>query len=97
VHAGDVLKGVLEAERVPRLWTLCTPRKPLGAPMVSSEGACAATTISGGSRVAAAVALTAARLAAARNGVVLGKWAAFREEGPMTQFVLRLVVTPSRW
>lgn len=41
-HAGDVLKGVLKPNECPAFGTLCTPRKPLGAPMVSSEGACAA-------------------------------------------------------
>lgn len=41
-HAGEVLKGVLKPNECPAFGTLCTPRKPLGAPMVSSEGACAA-------------------------------------------------------
>lgn len=41
-RAGDVLKGVLKPNECPAFGTLCTPRKPLGAPMVSSEGACAA-------------------------------------------------------
>lgn len=41
-RAGDVLKGVLRPNECPAFGTLCTPRKPLGAPMVSSEGACAA-------------------------------------------------------
>lgn len=41
-RAGEVLKGVLKPNECPAFGTLCTPRKPLGAPMVSSEGACAA-------------------------------------------------------
>ena len=41
-HAGDVLKGVLKPNECPAFGKECTPRKPLGAPMVSSEGACAA-------------------------------------------------------
>jgi len=41
-HAGDVLKGILKPNQCPAFGQECTPRKPLGAPMVSSEGACAA-------------------------------------------------------
>ncbi len=41
-HAGEVLKGVLKPNQCPAFGKECTPRKPLGAPMVSSEGACAA-------------------------------------------------------
>lgn len=41
-HAGEVLKGVLKPNECPAFGKECTPRKPLGAPMVSSEGACAA-------------------------------------------------------
>jgi len=41
-HAGDVLRGVLKPNGCPAFGKECTPRKPLGAPMVSSEGACAA-------------------------------------------------------
>jgi hydrogenase expression/formation protein HypD len=41
-HAGEVLKGVLEPTQCPAFGKECTPRRPLGAPMVSSEGACAA-------------------------------------------------------
>jgi hydrogenase expression/formation protein HypD len=41
-HAGEVLKGVLKPTQCPAFGKECTPRKPLGAPMVSSEGACAA-------------------------------------------------------
>ncbi|MBN2305336.1 MAG: hydrogenase formation protein HypD [Anaerolineae bacterium] len=41
-HAGEVLKGVLKPNQCPAFGKECTPRMPLGAPMVSSEGACAA-------------------------------------------------------
>ena len=41
-HAGEVLQGRLKPHQCPAFGTLCTPERPLGAPMVSSEGACAA-------------------------------------------------------
>jgi len=41
-HAGDVLRGRIKPRACPAFGTLCTPEHPLGAPMVSSEGACAA-------------------------------------------------------
>lgn len=41
-RAGDVLRGKLRPFECPAFGTLCTPERPLGAPMVSSEGACAA-------------------------------------------------------
>jgi hydrogenase expression/formation protein HypD len=41
-HAGDVLRGKMKPFECPAFGTLCTPEHPLGAPMVSSEGACAA-------------------------------------------------------
>ena len=41
-HAGEVLRGLLKPPLCPAFGTLCTPERPLGAPMVSSEGACAA-------------------------------------------------------
>ena len=41
-RAGDVLRGRLKPAQCPAFGTRCTPEKPLGAPMVSSEGACAA-------------------------------------------------------
>ncbi len=40
--AGLVLQGVKKPYECPAFGTRCTPEKPLGAPMVSSEGACAA-------------------------------------------------------
>jgi len=41
-RAGEVLRGTLKPYECPAFGTLCTPERPLGAPMVSSEGACAA-------------------------------------------------------
>jgi hydrogenase expression/formation protein HypD len=41
-RAGDVLRGKLKPNECPAFGTSCTPEHPLGAPMVSSEGACAA-------------------------------------------------------
>jgi hydrogenase expression/formation protein HypD len=40
--AGQVLKGVIRPHECPQFGKKCTPSSPLGAPMVSSEGACAA-------------------------------------------------------
>lgn len=40
--AGEVLRGRIKPFECPAFGTVCTPEKPLGAPMVSSEGACAA-------------------------------------------------------
>ena len=40
--AGDILKGLKKPHQCPYFAKECTPAKPLGAPMVSSEGACAA-------------------------------------------------------
>ena len=40
--AGDVLKGIKKPYQCPAFGKQCTPENPLGAPMVSSEGACAA-------------------------------------------------------
>ena len=40
--AGQILKGIKKPSECPAFGTLCTPQTPLGAPMVSSEGACAA-------------------------------------------------------
>jgi len=41
-RAGDVLRGKLKPSECAAFGTRCTPEHPLGAPMVSSEGACAA-------------------------------------------------------
>jgi len=41
-QAGLVLQGLLRPSECPAFGTRCTPDTPLGAPMVSSEGACAA-------------------------------------------------------
>lgn len=40
--AGDVLRGTRTPIECPAYGVLCTPRAPLGAPMVSAEGTCAA-------------------------------------------------------
>jgi hydrogenase expression/formation protein HypD len=40
--SGDVMRGKIKPNQCPNFGTKCTPVKPLGAPMVSSEGACAA-------------------------------------------------------
>jgi len=40
--AGLVLKGIKKPQECPQFGKKCTPEMPLGAPMVSSEGACAA-------------------------------------------------------
>ncbi len=41
-RAGEVLQGLIKPDECPAFAGECTPRHPLGAPMVSSEGACAA-------------------------------------------------------
>lgn len=41
-HSGEVLQGLLKPDQCPAFGQQCTPEHPLGATMVSSEGACAA-------------------------------------------------------
>ncbi len=41
-HSGEVLQGTIKPIECPAFGKECTPRNPLGATMVSSEGACAA-------------------------------------------------------
>ena len=41
-RAGEVLTGRLKPPQCPAFGTRCTPERPLGAPMVSTEGACSA-------------------------------------------------------
>ena len=41
-RSGEVLQGLIKPHECSAFGTLCTPRNPLGATMVSSEGACAA-------------------------------------------------------
>jgi hydrogenase expression/formation protein HypD len=41
-HSGAVLQGLIKPNQCPAFGRQCTPRSPLGATMVSSEGACAA-------------------------------------------------------
>jgi hydrogenase expression/formation protein HypD len=40
--SGLILQGIKKPHECPAFGTRCTPERPLGAPMVSSEGACAA-------------------------------------------------------
>ncbi len=40
--SGLILQGIRKPQQCPAFATKCTPENPLGAPMVSSEGACAA-------------------------------------------------------
>jgi len=41
-HSGEILKGLLKPQGCAEFGKTCTPEHPLGATMVSSEGACAA-------------------------------------------------------
>jgi hydrogenase expression/formation protein HypD len=41
-RAGEVLQGLIKPNECGAFGRECTPRSPLGATMVSSEGACAA-------------------------------------------------------
>lgn len=41
-HSGEVLQGLIKPNQCPAFGVQCTPRNPLGATMVSTEGACAA-------------------------------------------------------
>jgi len=40
--SGQILQGIKKPNQCPAFGTVCTPQNPLGATMVSSEGACAA-------------------------------------------------------
>lgn len=40
--AGQILQGLKKPNQCPAFGTICTPSNPLGAPMVSTEGACSA-------------------------------------------------------
>jgi hydrogenase expression/formation protein HypD len=40
--AGSIMKGIKKPHDCVHFGKKCTPQNPLGAPMVSSEGACAA-------------------------------------------------------
>jgi hydrogenase expression/formation protein HypD len=53
-QCGEVLKGVIKPWQCKVFGTSCTPEKPLGALMVSSEGACSAYYQYGGLRAATA-------------------------------------------
>jgi hydrogenase expression/formation protein HypD len=41
-QSGRVLQGLIKPDQCPAFGIRCTPEHPLGATMVSSEGACAA-------------------------------------------------------
>jgi hydrogenase expression/formation protein HypD len=41
-RSGEVLTGRIKPPECEHFGTRCTPENPLGAPMVSAEGACAA-------------------------------------------------------
>jgi hydrogenase expression/formation protein HypD len=41
-HSGKILQGLLKPDACPEFAKTCTPEHPIGATMVSSEGACAA-------------------------------------------------------
>ncbi len=47
-QAGQVLQGLIKPPECAAFGKQCTPERPLGAPMVSSEGACAAYYLYGG-------------------------------------------------
>ncbi|SON53947.1 Hydrogenase expression/formation protein HypD [Hartmannibacter diazotrophicus] len=53
-RCGDVIKGLVKPTACPKFGTECLPEHPLGALMVSSEGACAAYYQYGGARLEAA-------------------------------------------
>jgi len=40
--AGEIMKGIKKPFECPHFGKKCKPENPIGAPMVSSEGACAA-------------------------------------------------------
>ncbi len=48
--AGEVLRGRARPSMCPAFGTQCTPENPLGAPMVSTEGSCAAYFLAGRTR-----------------------------------------------
>ena len=51
--AGEILTGTRTPTECAAYGTVCTPRSPLGAPMVASEGTCAAYFNAGRTRSAA--------------------------------------------
>ncbi len=60
-RAGDVLRGRIKPYECSMFGTACTPERPMGAPMVSTEGACAAYFNYGRSRPVTAAGATAAK------------------------------------
>jgi hydrogenase expression/formation protein HypD len=67
-HSGDVLRGAIKPAQCPAFGKECTPRHPLGATMVSSEGACAAYYNYGRFLSADELANAGAALSGAANG-----------------------------
>jgi hydrogenase expression/formation protein HypD len=61
--SGEILRGLRKPNDCPAFGTRCTPEHPLGATMVSSEGACAAYYRYGRPRAASATAAMAASAA----------------------------------
>jgi hydrogenase expression/formation protein HypD len=59
-RSGLVLQGLIAPDECPEFGARCTPERPLGAPMVSSEGACAAYFRYGRRRAAGATAAATA-------------------------------------
>jgi hydrogenase expression/formation protein HypD len=59
-RSGDVLTGRIKPYECPMFGTACTPERPMGAPMVSTEGACAAYFNYGRMRAKPAAVATAA-------------------------------------
>jgi hydrogenase expression/formation protein HypD len=53
VRCGDVVKGLIKPWACPKFGKECSPETPLGALMVSSEGACAAYHLYAGARAKA--------------------------------------------
>jgi hydrogenase expression/formation protein HypD len=68
-HPACIAGAILTGERTPldctAYGTLCSPRRPLGAPMVSSEGTCAAFFVAGRGLASAGAHSPAAPLVAA--------------------------------
>jgi len=60
-RAGEVLRGLLRPTECPEFGVRCTPEAPLGATMVSSEGACAAYFQHGRRKKAASLPIVGAR------------------------------------
>ncbi|WP_340558516.1 hydrogenase formation protein HypD [Streptomyces sp. GSL17-111] len=78
-RSGEVLQGLIKPHECEAFGTRCTPRTPLGATMVSSEGACAAYYLYRRLTPGA----PAAREAAGREPVPAGATDAVKEASPL--------------